>query len=155
MSQIIAPVTYPDSDPFAQRQMLFLHLPVHTFHKPLHFHEGWVIMSPAAVSVFSCQDLGGRYLRRHILKTAVVGSEPSIASDTSGTGNVGRTDSPGLWEPVPRCLVYHPQIDIHHPEAGNLVSVLIFMCVYVGCSPRNNLGQLRNKGSHAVSTLGG
>ena len=86
MRQIIAPVTYPDSDPFAQRQMLFLHLPVHTFHKPLHFHEGWVIMSPAAVSVFSCQDLGGRYLRRHILKTAVMGSEPSLPVIPLGLG---------------------------------------------------------------------
>ena len=86
MSRIIAPVTYPDSDPFAQRQMLFLHLPVHTFHRPLHFHVGWVIMNPAAVSVFSCQGLGGRYLRGHILQTAVMGPEPSLTVTPLGLG---------------------------------------------------------------------
>ena len=112
--------------------MLFLHLPVHTFHKPLHFHVGRVIVNPAVVSVLPSQGLGGRYLWRQIPKTTVI-YEDRIASDISGTGNVGRTDGPGLWEAVSRCLVYHPQIDIHHPEAGNLVSGLIFM--YCLCWP--------------------
>lgn len=92
-----------------------------------HFHMGWAIVDPASVPVLPSQGLGGRYLCRRSPQTAVTCGD-CIASDTSGTGNVGRTDGPRLWEAVPRHLVYHPQIDIHHPEAGNLVSGLIFMC---------------------------
>ena len=43
-------------------------------------------MNPAAVSVFSCQGLGGRYLRGHILKTAVMGPEPSLPVTPLGLG---------------------------------------------------------------------
>lgn len=75
----------------------------------------------------SPRGLGGRYFWRQIPKTAVFYGV-HIANDTSGTGNMGRTHGPGLWEAVPGRLVYHPQIDIYHSEAGNLVSGLIFMC---------------------------
>lgn len=62
-----------------------------------------------------------------IPKTAVVSGEHT-ARGTFGLGDLGRTDGPGLWEAVPGSLVYHTQIDVHHPGAGNSVSGLVFKC---------------------------
>lgn len=65
---------------------------------------------------------------KQIPKTAVISGDRT-AGGTFGLGVMGSgTDGPGLWEAIPGSLVYHTQIDVHHPGAENLVSGLIFMC---------------------------
>lgn len=92
----------------------------------LHLHVGLAILRPAAVSLL----LTGTWRKvfmRQIAETTVVYGDHIVSSTPGLSGNGDRTDGPELWEAVPRSYVCLPQIEVHHPRAGNLVSGFIFM----------------------------